>query len=70
MPLSKDGLAEITKPLAAALSADNIQSYAILPGLIDTDTGALARQQAAGLIESQLRGAKCRRAVAFTLFPE
>lgn len=46
---SKGGLVQLTRSLAAAWAADNIQVNAILPGWIDTDMGASARQQVEGL---------------------
>lgn len=51
---SKGGLVQLTKSLAAAWASDNIQVNAILPGWIDTDMGASARQQVAGLNERVL----------------
>jgi 2-dehydro-3-deoxy-D-gluconate 5-dehydrogenase len=46
---SKGGLVQLTKALATAWAADNIQVNAILPGWIDTDLTAAARRQVEGL---------------------
>jgi len=46
---SKGGLLELTRSLACAWAADNIQVNAILPGWIDTDLTRRARQQVADL---------------------
>ncbi len=51
---SKGGLVQLTKSLATAWAADGIQVNAILPGWIDTDMGASARAQVAGLNERVL----------------
>jgi 2-dehydro-3-deoxy-D-gluconate 5-dehydrogenase len=48
---SKGGLAALTRSLACAWAADNIQVNAILPGWIDTDLTHKAREQIAGLHE-------------------
>ncbi len=48
---SKGGVVQLTKSLAAAWAADNIQVNAVLPGWIDTDLTRDARQQVAGLNE-------------------
>jgi 2-deoxy-D-gluconate 3-dehydrogenase len=47
-------LLQLTKSLAAAWAADNIQVNAVLPGWIDTDLTRDARQQVAGLHERVL----------------
>jgi 2-deoxy-D-gluconate 3-dehydrogenase len=52
--VSKGGLLQLTKSLAAAWAADNIQVNAVLPGWIDTDLTRDARQQVAGLHERVL----------------
>ncbi len=44
-------MVQLTKSLAAAWAADNIQVNAVLPGWIDTDLTRDARQQVAGLNE-------------------
>ena len=46
---SKGGVVQLTKSLAAAWAADNIQVNAVLPGWIDTSLTRDARQQVAGL---------------------
>jgi 2-deoxy-D-gluconate 3-dehydrogenase len=51
---SKGGLVALTRSLAAAWAADNIQVNAILPGWINTDLTKSARQQIEGLNESVL----------------
>jgi 2-deoxy-D-gluconate 3-dehydrogenase len=51
---SKGGLVQLTKSLAAAWAADNIQVNAVLPGWIDTELTRDARQQVAGLHERVL----------------
>ena len=48
---SKGGVAQLTRSLAAAWAADNIQVNAILPGWLDTDLTRGAREQIAGLDE-------------------
>lgn len=48
---SKGGLVQMTRALATAWAADDIQVNAILPGWIDTDLTKGARQQLAGLDE-------------------
>ena len=51
---SKGGLVQLTKSLAAAWAADNIQVNAVLPGWIDTELTRDARQQVPGLHERVL----------------
>ncbi len=51
---SKGGLVQMTKSLAAAWAADNIQVNAVLPGWIDTELTANARREVAGLHERVL----------------
>ena len=48
---SKGGLVQLTRALACAWAADNIQVNAILPGWVDTDLTRDARQQIPGLNE-------------------
>jgi 2-dehydro-3-deoxy-D-gluconate 5-dehydrogenase len=48
---SKGGVVQLTKSLAAAWAADNIQVNCILPGWIDTELTARARQEVEGLHE-------------------
>ncbi len=51
---SKGGVVQLTKSLAAAWAADNIQVNAVLPGWIDTELTVGARRQVAGLHERVL----------------
>jgi 2-dehydro-3-deoxy-D-gluconate 5-dehydrogenase len=51
---SKGGLVQLTKSLAAAWAADNIQVNAVLPGWIDTELTLNARREVAGLHERVL----------------
>jgi 2-deoxy-D-gluconate 3-dehydrogenase len=51
---SKGGIVQLTKALATAWAADNIQVNAVLPGWIDTDLTRRARQEVAGLHERVL----------------
>jgi 2-dehydro-3-deoxy-D-gluconate 5-dehydrogenase len=51
---SKGALVQLTKSLAVAWAADNIQVNAVLPGWIDTELTRDARQQVAGLHEKVL----------------
>ena len=51
---SKGGLVQLTRSLACAWAADNIQVNAILPGWINTDLTKSARQQIEGLHQSVL----------------
>jgi 2-dehydro-3-deoxy-D-gluconate 5-dehydrogenase len=51
---SKGGLVQMTKSLAAAWAADNIQVNAVLPGWIDTELTRDARREVAGLHERVL----------------
>lgn len=46
---AKGGVLQMTKALATAWAADNIQVNAILPGWIDTEMTVTAREQVAGL---------------------
>jgi 2-deoxy-D-gluconate 3-dehydrogenase len=46
---SKGGVVQLTRALASAWAADNIQANAVLPGFIDTELTRTARQQVAGL---------------------
>ena len=48
---SKGGIVQLTKSLAAAWARDHIQVNAVLPGWIDTDLTAAAREQVPGLNE-------------------
>ena len=49
---AKGGLVQLTKALAVAWAQDGIQANAILPGWIDTELTAGARQQLPGLDEA------------------
>lgn len=51
---SKGGIVQMTKSLAAAWAADNIQVNAVLPGWIDTELTRNARAEIDGLYERQL----------------
>ena len=51
---SKGGIVQLTRSLATAWAADNIQVNAVLPGWIDTELTQGARQQVAGLNERVL----------------
>ena len=51
---SKGAVVQLTKSLAVAWAADNIQVNAILPGWIDTELTVAARQQIEGLNERVL----------------
>jgi len=51
---SKGAVVQLTKSLASAWAADNIQVNAVLPGWIDTDLTKDARQQVSGLHEKVL----------------
>jgi 2-deoxy-D-gluconate 3-dehydrogenase len=51
---SKGALVQLTKSLAVAWAADNIQVNAVLPGWIDTELTRNARRQVAGLHERVL----------------
>ncbi len=51
---SKGGIVQLTRGLATAWAADNIQVNAVLPGWIDTDLTRRAREQVDGLHERVL----------------
>jgi 2-deoxy-D-gluconate 3-dehydrogenase len=51
---SKGGVVQLTRSLATAWAADNIQVNAVLPGWIDTDLTRKAREQVQGLHERVL----------------
>ena len=51
---SKGGIVQMTRALACAWAADNIQVNAILPGWVDTDLTQTARRDVAGLHERVL----------------
>jgi 2-deoxy-D-gluconate 3-dehydrogenase len=52
---SKGGVVQLTRSLAMAWAADNVQVNSILPGWIDTDLTRAARESVAGLNENVLR---------------
>ena len=52
---SKGGVVQLTRSLAMAWAADNIQVNSILPGWIDTDLTRAARESVAGLNDNVLR---------------
>jgi 2-deoxy-D-gluconate 3-dehydrogenase len=52
--VSKGGIVQMTKSLAAAWAADKIQVNAVLPGWIDTELTRRAREEIDGLYERQL----------------
>jgi len=52
---SKGGIVQLTKSLAAAWAADNIQVNAVLPGWIDTALTVKAREQVPELHENVVR---------------
>jgi 2-dehydro-3-deoxy-D-gluconate 5-dehydrogenase len=51
---SKGGVVQLTKSLATAWAADNIQVNAILPGWLDTDLTQAAKREVPGLHEAVL----------------
>jgi len=51
---SKGGVVQLTKSLASAWAAENIQVNAVLPGWIDTELTKGAREQVSGLNEKVL----------------
>jgi 2-deoxy-D-gluconate 3-dehydrogenase len=58
---SKGGIGQLTKALAVAWGADNVQVNAILPGYINTDLTAQARLQRPGFDERVIAGTPARR---------
>jgi len=58
---SKGGVVQLTKSLAAAWAADNIQVNCVLPGWIDTELTRKARDQVAGLHDNVIAGTFARR---------
>jgi 2-deoxy-D-gluconate 3-dehydrogenase len=58
---SKGAIVQLTKALATAWAADNIQVNAVLPGWIDTALTRGAREQVAGLHERVLARTPARR---------
>lgn len=51
---SKGGIVQLTKSVALAWAADRVQANAVLPGWIETDLTAKAREQVPGLYERVL----------------
>jgi 2-deoxy-D-gluconate 3-dehydrogenase len=58
---SKGGVLQLTKALATAWAADNIQVNAILPGWIDTEMTRTAREVVSGLHEHVIARTPARR---------
>ncbi len=58
---SKGGVVQLTRSLATAWAAQNIQVNALLPGWIDTDMTRKARARAAGFEEAILARTPARR---------
>ena len=58
---SKGGIVQMTRSLATAWAKDNIQCNSILPGWINTDLTASARQQVEGLHERVLARTPAQR---------
>ena len=58
---SKGGMVQLTKSLATAWAADNIQANCFLPGWIDTDLTRQARQQIDGLHDKVLTKTPAQR---------
>ena len=58
---SKGGIVQLTKSLASAWAADNIQVNAVLPGWVNTDLTRKARVEVEGLHERVLERTPARR---------
>ncbi len=58
---SKGGIVQLTKALATAWAGDHIQVNAVLPGWIDTDLTARAREQVPALHDNVLRRTPAKR---------
>lgn len=58
---SKGGIVQLTKSLATAWAADNIQVNCLLPGWIDTPLTVKAREEIAGLHEKVLARTPAKR---------
>src|SRR5947209_18622068 len=58
---SKGGIVQLTKSMATAWAADNIQVNAVLPGWIETDLTADAKREVPGLNENVLRRTPAKR---------
>jgi 2-deoxy-D-gluconate 3-dehydrogenase len=65
---SKGALVQLTRSLACAWAADNIQVNAVLPGWIDTDLTRRAREEVAGLHDKVLARTPAARWGASTDF--
>ena len=58
---SKGGIVQLTKSMATAWAADNIQVNAVLPGWIETDLTTAAKREVPGLNENVLRRTPAKR---------
>ena len=58
---SKGGMVQLTKSMASAWAADNIQVNAVLPGWIETDLTSAAKREVPGLNENVLRRTPAKR---------
>jgi 2-deoxy-D-gluconate 3-dehydrogenase len=58
---SKGGIVQLTRSMATAWAADNIQVNAVLPGWIDTELTQAARREVPGLNDNVLRRTPARR---------
>jgi 2-deoxy-D-gluconate 3-dehydrogenase len=58
---SKGGIVQLTRSMATAWAADNIQVNAVLPGWIDTDLTQAARREVPGLNDNVLRRTPAKR---------
>jgi 2-deoxy-D-gluconate 3-dehydrogenase len=58
---SKGGIVQLTRSMASAWAADNIQVNAVLPGWIDTDLTQAARREVPGLNDNVLRRTPAKR---------
>jgi 2-deoxy-D-gluconate 3-dehydrogenase len=58
---SKGGIVQLTKSMATAWAADNIQVNAVLPGWIETDLTNAAKREVPGLNENVLHRTPAKR---------